>query len=208
MNQKSVRQRLVFPHRNCNLTVLLAVSLVFSISPVTVSKGQSQGSVDTQLAEVGGVKFLVPAEFQLEQSKSHKLSFMRSRSEPLALFVTIASDQVNEKYLADLAGYLVTQLRHRDDNFKWKILVTSQPSLSRYQTNRGVVKGLNGRTFVQLDFVVISIQNRDIVIGSIAQFGDERTATFLFDVEGREYSVQGWQALFQLIPSITGEKKE
>lgn len=32
---------------------------------------------------------------------------------------------------------------------------------------------------------VVKVQNKDIVIGSIAQFDEERTARFLFDVEGK-----------------------
>jgi hypothetical protein len=151
------------------------------------------------------VKFVVPAGFQLEPSESHKLEFMRSRSESVGLFVTLAERQVNDKYLTDLSNELVARLRREQDRFRWKILGTLEPSLSRYQTNRGIIKGLKGKTFVQVDYVVVKVQNKDIVVGSIAQFGEERTATFLFDVEGREYSVLGWQALFQLISSVTGE---
>jgi len=181
--------------------VFLAIFLVLSGSSTV-----SQGASNIQLAKVGTVKFVVPAGFQLEQSESHKLSFMRHRSEPLGLFVTIPERQVKDKYLTDLSSHLVTRLHPGEDAFKWKILETFEPSLSRYQTNRGIIKGLNGKTFIQVDYVVIKLQRKDMVIGSIAQFGEERAAPFLFDVEGREYSVPGWQALFQLISSVTGEK--
>jgi hypothetical protein len=31
-------------------------------------------------------------------------------------------------------------------------------------------------------------------------------AKYLFEVDGREYSVQAWEGLFGLIASVTGEK--
>lgn len=56
-----------------------------------------------------------------------------------------------------------------------------------------------------VDYVVVKAQEHEVVVGSIATFAEERDAKFLFDVEGREYSFFGWQALFQLIASVTGE---
>lgn len=205
MNRKSLRQVLVFPLRYSSANVLLAILLVLSLGADTIRQGAAQGAGDIQLAEVGPVKFVVPAGFQLEHTENRGLSFMRNRSEPLAVFVTIAEYQVNDKYLTDLSSSLVTQLRPGTGEVKWKLLGTLEPSLSRYQTNRGVIKGLKGKTFVQVDYVVVKVQDKDIVIGSIAQFGEERTAAFLFDVEGREYSVTGWHALFRLISAVTGE---
>ena len=83
----------------------------------------------------------------------------------------------------------------------------SEPRLSQYQTNRGIIKGLAGNTFLQVDYVVVKAQGKEVVVGSIAEFGEQRAAMFLFDAEGREYSFQGWEALFQLISSVIGEKE-
>jgi hypothetical protein len=206
MNRKSLRQLLVFSHQYRFANVLLVMFLVCFFGWDASAQSPSRGAGEIQTAEVGGVKFVVPAGFQLEPSESDKLSFMRNRSEPLALFVTIAEHHVNDKYLSDLSSNLVTRLRRAENSFRWKLLGSLDSRLSRYQTNRGIIKGIMGKTFVQVDYVVVKVQDQDIVIGSIAQFGEERTATFLFDAEGREYSVPGWQALFQLIPSVTGEK--
>src|ERR1041384_5497166 len=104
---------------------------------------------------------------------------MRNSSEPLAVFVTIAENQVDEKYLTDLSTNLVTQLLRGEVKFRWRVVGTLEPSSSRYQTKRGVIKGLNGKTFVQVDYLAVRVHDKDIVIGSIAKFGDERTATFL-----------------------------
>ncbi len=208
MSRESLRRVLVFPNRCSSANVFLAMFLVFSLGFRTVSQGSAQGVGDVQHGEIGGEKFAVPAGFQLEPGENHKLAFMRNRSEALGLFVTIAEQQVNDTYLTNLSRSLVTRLRHEEDGFKWKILETSEPRLSRYQTNRGIMKGLKGKVFVQVDYVVVKVKDQDIVIGSIAQFGEERTAPFLFNVEGREYSVPGWQALFQLISSVTGEKDD
>jgi hypothetical protein len=207
MNQTSLRRVLTFPHRHCSTNVLVVMLLIFSLKSSSVSQSPLPDAGKTQLAEIGRVKFVVPVGFQLDQTESDKLSFMRNRSEPLGLFVTIPEHQVNDKYLTDLSSNLVNRLRGGEDRFKWKVLGTLEPSLSRYQTNRGIIKGLKGNTFVQIDYVVLKVLDKDVVIGAIAQFGEERTATLLFDVKGREYSVAGWQGLFQVISSVTGEKE-
>lgn len=207
MNRMSLRQVLMFPHRYRSANVMLTIFLVLFLASGTIAQVQSQDGGELQRAEVGTVKFVVPAGFQLEQTESRRLAFMRSRANPLGLFVSIAEHQVNDQYLTDLSDNLVTQLHPGATGFKWKLLGTLEPSLSRFQTTRGVIKGLKGKNFVQVDYVVVKVQDQDIVIGSIAQFGEERTATFLFDVEGREYSVPGWQALFRLTSSVTGEKQ-
>ena len=68
------------------------------------------------------------------------------------------------------------------------------------------MKGLNTKRFVQADYVVLKSHGRVLIVGSIATFGDEREARFLFDTESSEYSFPGWHALFQMIASITGER--
>jgi hypothetical protein len=131
---------------------------------------------------------------------------MRHSSEALGLFVTVPEQTRDDKYLTALSSRLASLLFHGADGFRWKVREALEPRVSRYQTTRGTIKGLKQRIFVQIDYVVVRAQDKDIVIGSISRFEEERTAPFLFDVEGSEYSVRGWEGLFHLISSVTGEK--
>ena len=157
-------------------------------------------------AEIAGVKFAVPKDFKLE-SVAAGVAFLRHETSKLALFVAVPQQQVSEQYLSDLSDTLVKQLLPQQNGFAWKVLPrNSDRKVSVNQTGEGTVKGLNAKTYVQADYVVLTSNGRVLIVGSIAPFGDERTARFLFDHEGREYSFAGWRALFQLIASITGER--
>jgi hypothetical protein len=132
---------------------------------------------------------------------------MESRTRETALFVAVPGGQaIDDKYLTKLSSGLVSRFAPRQDGFTWKILQRrSARPISSYQTNRGTTKGLSGNTFVQIDFVVVKAQGHEVVIGSIATLGAPQEAKYLFEVDGREYSVQAWEGLFSLIASVTGE---
>lgn len=204
MAPESLRRASVVSHRYHSATLFL-ILMVFTVSLGSSPQASSQ-NVAIQLAELQGVKFVVPHGFPLEQSETNQVSFMRNSSEPLGLFVTVLKQSIDDKYLTDLSRNVVGMLRPDEDGFKWNVRETVEPRVSRYQTQRGTIKGLKGKTFVQIDYVVVRAQGKEVVIGSIGQFGEESTGPFLFEVAGREYSVRGWQALFQLISSVTGEK--
>lgn len=168
----------------------------------------AQPAESTQNAEIGGVKFSIPKGFVLEQPIPDSTAFMESRTRETALFVAVPGTQaIDDKYLTKLSSGLVSRFAPRQDGFTWKIL--QRPSarpVSSYQTNGATTKGLSGNTFVQIDFVVVKAQGHEVVIGSIASFGAPQEAKYLFEVDGREYSVQAWEGLFGLTASVTGEK--
>jgi hypothetical protein len=157
-------------------------------------------------AEIAGVKFAVPKDFKLE-SVDARVAFMRHETSKLALFLAVPQQQVSDQYLNDLSHTLVRKLLPQQNGFAWKVLPRkSDRKVSVNQTGEGTVKGLNAKQYVQADYVVLKSNGRALIVGSIAPFGDERSARFLFDVEGSEYSFAGWGALFHLIASITGER--
>ena len=184
------------------ITVLLIYMVALNGS--SAQHGSSQGA--KRDAETAAVRFAVPKDFKLE-SVDAGLAFLRHETFELALFVAVPQQQVSDQYLQDLSHTLVRQLLPQQSGFAWKALPgKSDRKLSANQTGEGTVKGLNAKQFVQADYVVLKSNGRVFIVGSIAPFGDERAAKFLFDVDGREYSFAGWRALFQLITSITGEK--
>ena len=183
--------------------VLLTLSMLLTIS----SSSAQQMPERKPVAEIAGVKFTVPQSFKLEQSSDTRVAFMRHATQQIALFVALPEHQVDDKYLIDLSNNLVSRLFPQQNDFAWKVQQRiSDRRVSRYQTNGGTTKGLNAKRFVQTDYVIVKAHGNEVVVGSIATFGEEREAKFLFDLEGREYSFFGWQALFQLIASVTGEK--
>lgn len=189
--------------------ILLVISMLVSTNSGLAQQVSTKCLETQQAAEVAGVMFVSPQCYKLEQASDSEVAFMRHPANKIALFVAVPDQQIDDNYLTNLSNKLVSQLSPQQSGFSWKILQqASERKVSIFQTVSRTAKGLNAKMFVQVDYVVLKVQGRDIVVGSIATFGDKLNAKFLFDVEGREYSIIGWQGLFQLIASITGERYE
>jgi hypothetical protein len=187
--------------------ILLISCTLFAVTLSSAQQVSSQGPDRRKAVEIAGVKFVSPPDFELEHSPATNVAFMRHTAQQIALFVTVLDRQVDDKYLTDLSSGLVSRFLPERHGFEWKVLQGhSDCRKSIHQTGCGTTKGLNAKTFVQIDYVVVKAQGHDIIVGYIAAFGDERDAKFLFDVDGREYSFLGWKSLFHLIASVTGEK--
>lgn len=168
-----------------------------------------QGAQGGRAAEVAGLKFVVPPDFSLRQISGSDLAFMSNAARDVALFVAVPGRTVDDEYLSGLAENLSRHFLPQEKGFTWKIFEQAvERKVSSSQTRGGTVKGLNAKKFVQVDYVVLEVRGRLVVVGLIATFGDGRAGKFLFDVDGREYSVHGWLGLFHLIASVTGERHE
>jgi hypothetical protein len=191
-----------------HITMILTVLAVFTIG--LIGSGQSVSSPPSNInrpVDISGVKFTIPKNFRLEQFSHSGIAFLRHEKDDLALFVAVSKNQqVSDGYLTDLSNEVVSQLLPQQERFMWRISRHSGPKISVHESARGTIKGLNSRKYVQTDFVVVKAQQQEIVVGSISVFGTEKDARHLFDVEGYEYSFTGWEGLFQLIASVTGEK--
>jgi hypothetical protein len=172
-----------------------------------ISSAQRVAVPIEQSAKVSEVKFMVPKGFRLEQSSTQGVALMRHEKEDLVLFVAVTKDQqVDDPYLIALASGVVSQLIPQEQGFAWKVSRRPKPKMSARQTIAGIVNGLNDSRYVQTDFVVVKSQRHEIVLGAISTSHSQRDVRYLFDAEGYEYSFTGWEGLFKLIPSVTGEK--
>ena len=79
--------------------------------------------------------------------------------------------------------------------------------MSNYQVARGNTKGLNAKTYIQTDYVVLKVRDRLVVVGSVGTYSEGTQSAFRFDHDFADYSFLGWQGIFHLISSITGEDK-
>lgn len=191
-----------------SITIILTILAIFTTG--LIGSGQSVSAVPPNInrsVDISGVKFTVPENFRREQSSHAEIAFMRHDKDVLALFVAVPKNQqINDGYLTELSNGVVSQLLPKQESFVWKIFRHSGQRMSIHQSAIGTIKGLNSRTYVQTDFVVVKAQQQEVVVGSISVFGSEKEARHLFDVEGYEYSFTGWEGLFRLIASVTGEK--
>jgi len=184
--------------------VILVVSMLVALSASSVT---SLGQERRQDVQIGGVQFTPPPSFKVEHSHDTRVAFMRHSTSPIGLFVATPNGPVDDQYIIYLSNHLAVDLLHGDDGFSWKVSAHQLANkVSTHQTGSGITKGLNAKTFIQADYIILKLKGHEIVVGLIATFGDEREARFLFEVEGREYSITGWQSLFQLLPSVSEKK--
>lgn len=189
-------------------TILILTVIALLASCLSGSAQHASTAADrlNRAYQVSGVKFTVPKGFRLQQDPHDSFAIMRHEKEDLALFVAVPTNQeLSDVDLMSLSKKAISKLVLNEEEFKWKISRHSEPKLSSRQSFRGVTKGLNNQRYVQTDFVVLKVQQRQIVLGSVSMSNISNEAQHFFDVEGYEYSTSGWEGLFELISAVTGE---
>ena len=192
------RQRHYLSHLTLTLTF---ISLGFIDTAAQRQRMTDREGTDAQVA---GITFSVPQGFKLEQSSDARVAFMRNPE--ISLFVAVPTKRVDEKYLIELSNGLASKLLSQQEHLVWKVQPAGVRKMSRYQTSRGSIMGLNEETYVQLDYVVLKIRGQEAVVGSIGTYGEGPAAAHFFNYGGSGYSFTGWSGCFHLISSITGEK--
>lgn len=164
----------------------------------------SQDSRLREVAVIGKIKFSIPAGFHLQPSRNSDVVLMKAEAYEGGLFVAKSEKStLSETDLIELSRRLVAELLPRQDGFSWKVLQKAPiPKLSVHQRNQFVVKAVNANTFVQAEFVLLRFDNKNLLVGLVTRFGSETESRFLFEVEGTEYSVEGWRGIYELLDSI------
>ena len=160
-------------------------------------------------AQVAGVNFSVPNDFNLEKSAESRMAFMRHKKYDLALFVAVPERAADDNYLTSLSDSLVSQLSSNDKKFRWKLLLDGPDSkVSKFQTASGSTKGFNGKKFFQTHYITVKVKDQQVLVGYITQLGQHgNNQRFLFESEGEGgMSMPGWYAQAHILASITGEK--
>lgn len=190
--------------------LLIFVFVVAALSSVSAQRIPSQDPGHKEDAEVARVKFSVPQDFSIEKSSDVRVAFMRHEKYDLALFVAVPDEQISDEYLIRLSNGVVAQMLPQEKSFKWKMLPDkTSGKVSKHQTTGGNTKGFNKKLFVQTDYIVVKVKDREIIIGYITGLGSERDAERLFNLEGvGGMSMPGWYAQAHILASITGEKYE
>jgi hypothetical protein len=176
-----------------------------------LAQSYSQDPGHKEKGEIAGTEFSVPNGFNLERSSDLKVAFMRHENiEHLALFVSVSEKQADDKYLTKFSNTLVSLLFPNEKDFRWKVLPSiSGVKRSKYQTAAGNTKGFNQKKFFQIDYKILKVNNREIIVGYITKLGEDNEAKFLFSTDRpMGGSVLGWHAQAHIIASITGERYE
>jgi hypothetical protein len=178
--------------------------LVVLVLVTNSSAALAQDSRPREAAALGKVKFSVPVGFQLQRSPDSELAIMKAGGYEGGLFVaTSGSSTPSEDDLITLSRRLVAELFPQQRGFSWKVLSkASIPKLNAHQRNQFVVKAVNENKFVQAEFVLVRLAKKNLLVGLVTQFGSEKESRFLYEVDGTEYSFQGWRGLYALLDSI------
>lgn len=203
MNKSSFRSKAVSLYAYDLVTRLLVglfVTVVIGVNAETTA----QHSRPRVTGAVGKIKFSVPGGFQLQGSRNSEVAIMKADAYEGGLFVASSeSSAPTENDLMELSRRLVRELFPQQTGFSWKVVPkASIPKLSVHQRNQFVVKAANENKFLQAEFVLLKLAKKNLLVGLVTSFGSERESKFLYEVEGTEYSFQGWRGLYELLDSI------
>jgi hypothetical protein len=163
-------------------------------------------------SEIAGVKFSIPNNFDLHQpAPAADVAYMYDSRLGIGLYVAVPEKPVNGEYLLSLSKTLAAHVFPKAKDFEWKAVVYygQGNSVSKFQTASGVSKGLNGKTYIQVDYLAVSAGNREVLIGYVTQSLNYpgSSSRSLFDAEGAGgMSMSAWYAQAHVIASVTGEK--
>lgn len=194
--------------------VVLLASFAGTAQTSSKSLSSMQDPKRKQISVVDKVKFSVPKSFNLLKSNDPQLGVMRHEKYDLMLFVAIPKTEINHSYLTKLSNSVASKLFPDEKEFEWKILAEKsenpESKVSDFQEGSGITKGFNQKKFVQTDYFVLKVKDREILVGYITQLGNEgKNGKYLFDLPGSGgLSMPGWYAQAHIISSVTGEPYE
>lgn len=204
MNKSSCPSKAVLLYAQVLVKQLLVSFLVTVSIGLNMVQTKAQVSRPRVTGAIGKIKFSVPSGFQLQRSRDSGMALMTADAYEGGLFVaTSESLTPSENDLMELSRRLVAELFPQQTGFSMKVVPkASIPKLSVHQRNQFVVKAVNENTFLQAEFVLLRLEKKNLLVGLVTRFGSERESRFLYDVEGIEYSFQGWRGLYELLDSI------
>lgn len=162
-------------------------------------------------AHVAGVKFSVPNEFELHQTvPAADIAYMYDARNKLGIYVAVPGKQPDDAYITSLTNTLAALALPKMTDIQWKYVpFDEETGASKFQTAAGVVKGLSGKNYIQIDYVAVKVDSRDVLIGYVTQLGSfpGANAKDLFEEEvAGGLSMPGRYAQAHVIASVTGEK--
>jgi len=188
--------------------ILILFGAGLASAQLDLSALQDPGS--KAFSNVGDVKFSVPKEFELHNSPGAGLAYMYDARNWLGLYVAVPGKQPDDAYITSLTNTIAALVLPKVTDLQWKYVpFDEETGTSKFQTAAGVVKGLRGKNYIQIDYVAVKVENRDVLIGYVTQLGSfpGASAKDLFEEESAGgLSMPGRYAQAHVIASVTGEK--
>src|SRR5215813_1145753 len=184
-------------------TFLFALLLIVASSVSAQLPSQDPGH--KEYAEVAGVKFSVPKRFDLQKSSDHNIAFMLRAEYGLGLFVAVPDGKFDDAYLTNLSNIVAAKLFPQDSGFNWKTLPHPlSEKVSDFEVATGNTKGFIPKKLVQTDYIVLNVNERNVIVGYVNRLGGDSDAKYLFDLKGPAgMSMPDWYAQAHVIASIT-----
>lgn len=162
-------------------------------------------------SEIAGVKFSVPNGFDLHQpAPGAHLAYMDDKRNNLGLFVAVPGKPADDAYVASFSKALAALALPAVSDLRWRfVFFNEETGASKFQTASGVAKGLSGKTYIQIDYLAVKVEGREVLIGYVTQSGHYPGSNLkeMFSAEGPGgLSMPAWYAHAHVVASVTGEK--
>ena len=190
------------------ISLLPLIFTVFAVG-VFAQTVLSQDPGSQRRALIGNLNFSVPKGFNIQEQNKSGIAFMKHSKYPVALFVAVSDKSIDEQFIQNTSKTAVSLFLPKENNpFKWKEWKDASKT-SKFQTISGGIKGFNKNTFVQTDYVVLKVKEKEVLVGYIMADDTVVDTQYLMNLEGEAgASMPGLYAQAHIIASITGERYE
>lgn len=191
---------------------LLVVSTAALAAGQLMDLSAMQDPGHKEYSEVAGVKFSIPVGFDLRQpAPGADLAYMHDRRSSLGLYVAVpGAKPVDDAYVTSVSKTVAALALPGAGDLKWKfVFFNEETGASKFQTASGVAKGLSGKTYIQIDYLAVKVEGREVLIGYVTQSGSYPGSNLkeMFSADGPGgLSMPAWYAHAHVVASVTGEK--
>jgi hypothetical protein len=190
--------------------VLVICSFADLSSGLCLSFGQESPRQDSRKlsCNAGNLNFACPEGFKLIPAGSQQdLALLFKKKYGLGLFVVAPGAEFDERRLmTDVTKTALANFFPKESQaFSWRPMNYSG-SVSKYEVGGGMAKGFNGKLSVVIKYRRIRVNEKDIFVGYVAEFGKGGEAKQFFEGAGYGDSLAGCNEAVEVIYSITNEK--
>ena len=156
---------------------------------------------------IDGIKFSCPKGFTVQTVSGFVTTrLMRHGKDRAGVFVMLPGKNINSEFIEEIANALASRLLKEDGAaYKWK-RDTAYAKVSKFETSGGGLVGFDGQKLVCLQYRLLSLEGKDVLVGKVFELLQGAEAKRAFDNGLGGMSIYSAAGESHVIASLTGEK--